>query len=45
MLGVRQVEYLGHIISGDGLKKDPAKVKCMVEWPVPKNLKALRGFL
>lgn len=43
--GVNQVEYLGHIISGEGVKIDPEKIKSMVEWPQPKNLKALRGFL
>lgn len=43
--GVKQVEYLGHIIFGVGVKTDTGKVKSMVEWPKPKNLKALRGFL
>ncbi|KAH9324652.1 hypothetical protein KI387_004830 [Taxus chinensis] len=43
--GVQEVEYLGHIVSHEGVKVDPLKIKAMVEWPRPKTLKNLRGFL
>lgn len=37
--------FLGHIISKDGMQPDPSKVQAIVDWPVPKTLKQLRGFL
>ncbi|XP_042950090.1 uncharacterized protein LOC122282205 [Carya illinoinensis] len=43
--GCKEVAYLGHVISATGVKADPDKLKAMVEWPLPKSLKALRGFL
>jgi hypothetical protein len=43
--GVKEVEYLGHILSHDGAKVDPNNIKAMMDWPIPKTLKNLRGFL
>lgn len=39
------MEYLGHFIEAKGVSADPAKVKAVAEWPVPVNLKQLRGFM
>ena len=39
------IEYLGHIISAQAVAVDPKKISDMVDWPTPKDLKALRGFL
>jgi hypothetical protein len=36
---------LGHIVSHEGVKVDPNKIKAMMDWPIPKILKKLRGFL
>jgi hypothetical protein len=43
--GVKEVEYLGHIVSHEGVKVDPNKIKAMMDWSIPKTLKNLIGFL
>jgi len=43
--GVRKVDYLGHIVSAEGVAAEEEKVKAIWDWLVPKTLKALRGFL
>nr|GEV61677.1 putative mitochondrial protein [Tanacetum cinerariifolium] len=40
-----RIEYLGHIVTGEGITADPSKIAAMVDWPIPKNIKKLRGFL
>ena len=43
--GLKEVNYLGHIVSHEGVKVDPNKIKTIMEWPIPKTIKKMRGFL
>nr|XP_012567652.1 uncharacterized protein LOC105851399 [Cicer arietinum] len=40
-----KVEYLGHIISEQGVAMDPSKINSILEWPILHNVKEVRGFL
>jgi hypothetical protein len=42
LFGVKEVEYLDHIVSHEGFKVDPNKIKAMRDWSIPKTLKNLR---
>ncbi|GBM96236.1 Retrovirus-related Pol polyprotein from transposon 297 [Araneus ventricosus] len=41
----KEVAYLGHVISGEGVKTDPEKIKAVVDWPRPDKIHDLRSFL
>jgi hypothetical protein len=43
--GALEVEYLGHMVGKDDVRVDLKKIEAMQDWPYPKNLKILRGFL
>jgi len=40
-----KVEFLGYILSGDGVSTDPKKIKSIEEWPRPENLKDVQRFI
>ena len=44
-IGVSQVEYFGHLITDEGLKPDPEKVKAIKNMPPPTNKKELQTVL
>ncbi|KAF5468388.1 hypothetical protein F2P56_012540, partial [Juglans regia] len=45
VFGQQELEYLGHIVTPQGVKVDNQKIAAMVAWPTPTNIYELRGFL
>ena len=42
---MKQIEYVGRVISKDGLSMSEAKIQSVLDFPRPKTVTALRGFL
>jgi len=40
-----EIPFLGHVLTGDGVKIDPTKLESLKLFPRPINIKTLRGFL
>ena len=40
-----EIRYLGHIVSRDGVKADPEKLRAITSYPTPRDVKELRQFL
>ena len=45
VIKTQELKYLGHIISPDGVKADPAKVAAIVDMPVPESKEDFRRFI
>jgi len=43
--GLSQVDYLGHIITRDGISMDPSKTRAIIGWPTPTSVTEVRQFL
>ena len=41
----REVQFLGHMVSKEGLRPVGAKVQALFRWPRPTNIKQVQGFL
>ena len=41
----KEVEYLGHVVSSDGIRTDPKKIEAVQNWPTPENVTELRAFI
>jgi hypothetical protein len=42
---LKEVAFLGHIVSKEGITVDPSKVTAVTEWKPPKNVGEIRSFL
>src|SRR6204780_654758 len=40
-----KVEFLGYILSPEGLTMDPAKIQTIMDWPEPRRVKDIQSFL
>ncbi len=43
--GTTNVDFLGHVVSSEGIKVDPNKIAVIKDWPRPKTQKDVRSFL
>ncbi|GJS14623.1 RNA-directed DNA polymerase [Tanacetum coccineum] len=41
---VTEVTFLGYIVTGSGIKMDPAKVEAIISWPTPSTIHDIRSF-
>ena len=41
----KQIKFLGHIVSPEGIRPDPEKVSAVVDMPPPNNVQETRTFL
>jgi Reverse transcriptase (RNA-dependent DNA polymerase)/RNase H-like domain found in reverse transcriptase/Integrase zinc binding domain/Aspartyl protease len=41
----RKLNFLGHVVSAEGMAPDPAKIETIVNWPKPRSLFEVRSFL
>ena len=42
---LKEVGFLGHVISGEGIAVDPAKVDTVTNWEAPTTVGEIRSFL
>ena len=41
----RQVHFLGHVVSAEGVQADPQKTEAIQRWPTPRDKKEVSSFL
>ena len=42
---LKEVGFLGHVISGEGIAVDPTKIQSVTEWLEPSSVSEIRSFL
>ena len=42
---LKEVSFLGHIVSAKGIRVDPTKTEAVVNWKPPRSVTEVRSFL
>ena len=42
---LREVSFLGHVVSASGIWVDPSKILAILDWKPPRNVSEVRSFL
>ena len=42
---LKEVSFLGHIVSAEGIRVDSTKIEAVVNWKPPRNVTGVRSFL
>ncbi|GJS15884.1 hypothetical protein Tco_0410356 [Tanacetum coccineum] len=42
---LREVQFLGHVINGNGIHVDPSKIEAIKNWEAPRTPSEVRSFL
>jgi hypothetical protein len=42
---LKEIQFLGHVLSADGIAVDPSKIKDILEWKPPTTVHQVRSFL
>ncbi|KAA3480856.1 DNA/RNA polymerases superfamily protein [Gossypium australe] len=42
---LREVTFLGHVVSAEGIRVDPQKIEAVLNWNPPKSVAEIRSFL
>lgn len=41
----QEIDFLGHVVSKEGLSPDPDKLRAVKDWPIPKTKRDVQSFL
>ena len=42
---LKEISFLGHFVSAEGIRVDPAKIEAVVNWKSPRSVTEVRSFL
>jgi len=42
---LKKVQFLGHVLSEDGISVDPSKIRDVLDWKTPETVPEIRSFL